>query len=258
VCVFFFHQRAVMSTTSSSSTPKKRKRVPGGKRKRAPKKQTPTPTPKTIHWTKRYVLVPDCNENAVGGARKYMNEIKFQVAPARRLIVGDFVVERVEDDGDNSVVAVIERKTHADLFASILDGRYKKQMYAMQESGAPRSIYVLIEEPDNAWWARTQHPETNKKMILSAMARMAVNGMGVICLKTDDQVPHVLNKIAEDIDEVKKTRCHTLPPSHFFHPPPLLIFIIIIFLRNRKMTNNGQRPREFDVQSLHKLQNESH
>ena len=65
----------------------------------------------------------------------------FPEATVKQLSIGDAVVER-----DGVEIAIIERKTVADLAASIKDGRYREQSTRLNDSSVPNhNILYLIE-----------------------------------------------------------------------------------------------------------------
>ena len=65
----------------------------------------------------------------------------FPGASVKQLTIGDAVVER-----DGVEIAIIERKTVADLAASIKDGRYREQSIRLNECSVPNhNILYLIE-----------------------------------------------------------------------------------------------------------------
>lgn len=90
-----------------------------------------------------------------------LNTIKIekQVLP-----IGDILLKT---DDDQQTISIIERKTIADLLASIKDGRYAEQSYRLANQGdCPiHNIVYLIEGNINALASYTE-----KRLVLSSMA----------------------------------------------------------------------------------------
>lgn len=63
----------------------------------------------------------------------------FTIEP---LDIGDVLIE----DPENNIQLVFERKTLADLAASIKDGRYKEQKHRLLSNYSPRNVTYIIED----------------------------------------------------------------------------------------------------------------
>lgn len=101
-----------------------------------------------------------------------MMQIEKQVLP-----IGDILL-KTTDGADNQIVCIIERKTIADLLASIKDGRYAEQSYRLANQGeCPiHNIVYIIEGNINALASYTE-----KRLVLSTMASIGFfKGFSVI------------------------------------------------------------------------------
>ncbi|MAZ55160.1 MAG: hypothetical protein CMP55_05095 [Flavobacteriales bacterium] len=93
---------------------------------------------KIILDEREHQLFDTCNSILLGKPNASSVTLSKEVLP-----LGD-VLLRTDEDKD---ILLIERKTFADLFASIKDGRYEEQSYRLLHSGdlIPHSVIYLIE-----------------------------------------------------------------------------------------------------------------
>jgi ERCC4-type nuclease len=84
------------------------------------------------------------------------------------LHLGDIVLET----DDQKTIMLIERKSFADLLASIKDGRYEEQSYRLINSSGlhPHSVLYLLE----GMFSQLKRPQTEKPIILSAITSLNV------------------------------------------------------------------------------------
>lgn len=96
----------------------------------------------------------------------------------KQLDIGDFqiVSKCVESDEDDVVMFVIERKTLADLLASIKDGRYHEQKCrAISVYGKAKFAYICeIDEFDNFWSEDTVIIKSKEPVITSKQLKSAI------------------------------------------------------------------------------------
>lgn len=83
------------------------------------------------------------------------------------LSIGDIVIQR---QGDTQPLLLMERKSTADLLASIVDGRYKEQSARLLNASGldPHNIIYLIEGPIGSL------PEAQRQKVYSAMTSILV------------------------------------------------------------------------------------
>lgn len=120
------------------------------------------------------------------------------------LPLGDILFRR--DDTD---VLLIERKSVADLIASVKDGRYKEQSFRLLNSNvgvAPHNIVYIIEG------ATSSLPPPTKKMVYGAITSLAfLKGFSVLRTwsvgETADLVLNMARKIEKDWAEFPHSRC---------------------------------------------------
>lgn len=146
-----------------------------------PKKTTTTPKPKKTLDTSKLNL----------------HEIKSE-----RLAIGDVIIATTA----NNPVVMFERKTLADLAASIRDGRYKEQSFRLLETASstgfsPHNIVYIIEGDLTRYDER--HTQITKTALQSAMVSlMFYKGFSVVRTmnvgETADFILHFADKLAKD------------------------------------------------------------
>lgn len=129
-----------------------------------------------------------------------VHEIKSE-----RLPIGDVIIASSTTNPASSVV-VFERKTLADLAASIRDGRYKEQSFRLLETAAatgfaPHNIVYIIEGDLARYDER--HTQITKTALQSAMVSlMYYKGFSVFRTmnvgETADFILHFADKLAKD------------------------------------------------------------
>jgi ERCC4-type nuclease len=93
-------------------------------------------------------LILDCRETnllkSCEALIKSVEKFKHITITTENLLIGDMSI----NDNDNNVVILFERKSIADLIASIKDGRYREQSYRLSGSEhANHNIIYVIEGP---------------------------------------------------------------------------------------------------------------
>jgi len=114
-------------------------------------------------------------------------------AETKNLILGDICIQK--DDQD---VVIIERKTIADLSASVCDGRYQEQSFRLLESNLPPHRIVYLLEGD-----MNSEQSISKKTLISCMISLwFTKGFSVIQTKSlDESVEYVqilLEKVSKE------------------------------------------------------------
>jgi ERCC4-type nuclease len=122
-------------------------------------KQFPYTYSNTMKW------VIDCREHDLIQLLQMITtepSLDFKVA---QLELGDITCS---DEEDNTIL-IFERKTTADLLASIKDGRYREQSHRLLHASglAPHQIMYIIE-------GSTRHSESQNQQITSAMVSLNV------------------------------------------------------------------------------------
>jgi ERCC4-type nuclease len=148
-----------------------------------PKKTTTTPKPKP--------------KKTLDTSKLNLHEIKSE-----RLAIGDVIIATTA----NNPVVIFERKTLADLAASIRDGRYKEQSFRLLETAAstgfaPHNIVYIIEGDLARYDER--HTQITKSALQSAMVSlMFYKGFSVVRTmnvgETADFILHFADKLAKD------------------------------------------------------------
>ena len=114
-------------------------------------------------------------------------------ADTKNLILGDITIEK-----DGQEVVIIERKTVADLSASICDGRYQEQSFRLLESTLdPHRIVYLIEG------SLDSVQSISKKALMSAMISLWFNkGFSVVQTASIDEtvefIQHLFEKTSKE------------------------------------------------------------
>jgi ERCC4-type nuclease len=114
-------------------------------------------------------------------------------ADTKNLILGDITIEK-----DGQEVVIIERKTVADLSASICDGRYQEQSFRLLESTLdPHRIVYLIEG------SLDSVQSISKKALMSAMISLWFSkGFSVVQTASIDEtvefIQHLFEKTSKE------------------------------------------------------------
>lgn len=124
-----------------------------------------------------------------------MSQIKKQV-----LALGDIVILQ-----DTKPLLIIERKSFADLLASIKDGRYEEQSYRLMHSEEyPRNHVIYLLE---GMFSTIRNPQ-EKKTILSAMSSLALfKGFHVVrtcaMMETAEYLLQMVDKLSREFKKGK-------------------------------------------------------
>ena len=124
-----------------------------------------------------------------------VSQIKKQVLP-----LGDIVILR-----DSKPLFIIERKSFADLLASIKDGRYEEQSYRLMHSEEyPRNRVIYLLE---GMFSTIRNPQ-EKKTILSAMSSLALfKGFHVVrtcaMMETAEYLLQMVDKLSREFKKGK-------------------------------------------------------
>ena len=178
----------------------------------------PTPTPEPDHYimdlgdgvTMKVPLpkknkpstakFPKAKSLATAAAAKTNHEIKSE-----RLPLGDVILHD-PSQGQQKDIVIFERKTLADLAASIRDGRYKEQSFRLIETAAATGFHthniVYIIEGDLARYDE-RHTQITKTALQSAMVSlMYYKGFSVVRTmnvgETADFILHFADKVAKE------------------------------------------------------------
>jgi len=109
-------------------------------------------------------------------------------AETKNLVLGDICIEK-----DGQDIVLIERKTVADLAASICDGRYQEQSFRLLESNLPphRIVYLIEGSLDQA-------QSISKKALLSAMMSLwFTKGFSVVQTKDVEETAEYIQQLFE-------------------------------------------------------------
>lgn len=125
---------------------------------------------------------------------------------SERLPIGDIILHDPSSQGQQKDIVIFERKTLADLAASIRDGRYKEQSFRLIESAAARGFHthhiIYIIEGDLAHY-NERHTQITKTALHSAMVSlMYYKGFSVIRTmnvgETADFILNFADKVAKE------------------------------------------------------------
>jgi len=131
-------------------------------------------------------IVIDCREDAV-------IECFGSEASVKQLDIGDFIIY----DAEGQPYAIFERKTYADLVASLKDGRLKEQSHRLKNFGCPRVIYVIEgQRPETE--INGMSVETIDTIIYGLVLR---DGYGVIHTQSPACTAQMLKKVASKIEQ---------------------------------------------------------
>jgi ERCC4-type nuclease len=119
-----------------------------------------------------------------GKCKEYFDEHKVECT-LENLVYGDFQICNKE----GQILFIFERKTNADLLASIKDGRYKNQKASLFAAFKPSQIYYIIE-------GQVDFKETTvqtKKMLQGAVINMMLRDkIGVFTTKSVEETCSLL------------------------------------------------------------------
>ena len=117
-------------------------------------------------------------------------------AETKNLVLGDISIEK-----DGQDIVIIERKTVADMAASICDGRYQEQSFRLLESTLPphRIVYLIEGSLDTV-------QSISKKALMSAMTSLwFTKGFSVVQTRDIDEtvefIQHLFEKTSKETDE---------------------------------------------------------
>lgn len=105
-----------------------------------------------------WCVVVDSNEQAHAAANgvdlRERMELQTQLTVAvGKLVVGDYALDWIDEDGTQRTVALLEHKAASkdhkgsDMLASIHDGRYVSQAARLVASGVPYAYWVVVDGP---------------------------------------------------------------------------------------------------------------
>ncbi len=109
-------------------------------------------------------------------------------AETKPLILGDVCIEK-----DGQEIVIIERKTVADLAASICDGRYQEQSFRLLESTLPphRIVYVIEGSLD------VTQSITKKALMSAIMSLWFTKGFSVVQTASIDETVEFIEQLYE-------------------------------------------------------------
>lgn len=113
-------------------------------------------------------------------------------AETKNLILGDVCIQK-----DGQDVIILERKTVADLSASIIDGRYQEQSFRLLESNLPphRIVYLIEGSLD-------REQSIQKKGLISAMISLwFTKGFSVVQTASIDETVDYLQILLEKVSK---------------------------------------------------------
>lgn len=113
-------------------------------------------------------------------------------AETKNLILGDVCIQK-----DGQDVIILERKTVADLSASIIDGRYQEQSFRLLESNLPphRIVYLIEGSLD-------REQSIQKKGLISAMISLwFTKGFSVVQTSSVDETVEYLQILLEKVSK---------------------------------------------------------
>ena len=117
-------------------------------------------------------------------------------AETKNLILGDVCIQK---DGQDLII--LERKTVADLSASICDGRYQEQSFRLLESNLPpHRIVYLIEG------SLEKEQSISKKALMSAMISLwFTKGFSVVQTASVDETVEYIQLLLEKVTKESET-----------------------------------------------------
>ena len=177
-----------------------------------------------------FEIIVDVREHAlIEKLRGLASESKSTVTiVVETLLIGDVMFRRNATDSPLILrsgidqILLYERKSFADLLASIKDGRYEEQSHRLIHSSNmnPHNIIYVLE----GIWSSLRNP-ADKRVILSAMTSLSYfKGFSVFrtatTLETAELIWAMANKLHKEFENGRDA-----PKSHSLenHPPPTLI-----------------------------------
>lgn len=128
-----------------------------------------------------------------------MSELRGVQISVRTLPVGDIYIL-----SNDQVIMCVERKTQADLEASIIDGRYKDQAERMRLESFPYTLYLIVGKTAPA----TTTPAGKRALSSLSHVQMQHAGTHVIQCGSDNDIPYLLAKWCQYIRQ-DGVRSHT-------------------------------------------------
>ena len=113
-------------------------------------------------------------------------------AETKNLILGDVCIQKEGHD-----IMIIERKTVADLSASICDGRYQEQSFRLLESNLPPQRIVYLIEGD----LNSVQSVPKKTLISSMISLWFTKGFTVVQTQNTDETVDYLHMLAERVNK---------------------------------------------------------
>jgi ERCC4-type nuclease len=113
-------------------------------------------------------------------------------AETKNLVLGDICIQK--DDQD---VVIIERKTVADLSASVCDGRYQEQSFRLLESNLPPHRIVYLIEGD----IHSVQSISKKAMMSCMISLWFTKGFSVVQTKNLDETVEYVQLLLEKVDK---------------------------------------------------------
>lgn len=142
-------------------------------------------------------IIADCREDAVIGAIG-------DAVTVKQLDIGDFII----NDSTGAAYAIFERKTYADLVASLKDGRLKEQSYRLKNFGCPRVVYII--EGRRSEEIAGMNIETIDTIIYGLTLR---DGYSIIYTQSSQHTAQMLLKVASKVEQYK-AEAEADPLSH--------------------------------------------
>lgn len=144
-------------------------------------------------------IIVDNRENSLINLFKFYNSENINVS-VKQLALGDILIKEEEKE-----IILIERKTYADLLASIKDGRFSEQSYRLSNTSNlnTHSIIYLIEGDINKF------DELEKKMLYSSITSLYYyKGYSVFKTNNVNESYELIKQITEKIyrENLKNTK----------------------------------------------------
>jgi crossover junction endonuclease MUS81 len=144
-------------------------------------------------------IILDNRENSLINIFKTYNSDNINVS-VQQLALGDILIKEKEKE-----IILIERKTYADLLASIKDGRFNEQSYRLSNTREinTHSIIYLIEGDIN------KYDEVEKKMLYSAITSLYYyKGFSVMKTNSVNESYELIKQMTEKIyrENLKNTK----------------------------------------------------
>lgn len=130
-------------------------------------------------------LILDCREAAL---IQHLPEVE-----SKQLVLGDAVIER-----EGVEIVIVERKTVADLAASIKDGRYREQSARLQECAVPNHNIVYLIEGS----LRGDRLPMPRRTLLASMISLSYGkGFSVVRTESVEQTAEYLQVLLEKLNK---------------------------------------------------------